>query len=205
MTEKSQKNKGINYVIRNTYALDKVNGIDDLKKLKGQFIPLDNMTTSQARTDIQFKRGIHRNERKHSWKNLSTRKFRETHTKFNKSKITFENISPISNLWKEYSQRIQPENINVSKMDLHGAYVTVTSSRDPSLVGVSGVVVKESYGALVIVSEDNKVRQINKNYSIIELNVQDKTFEINLAAMRCKPYQRPTKKWKTNTPLSLPF
>ena len=205
MSEQKQQKKGINYIIKKTYTLNEVDGIDNLKKLKGQFIPLDHTTTAHTRNEIQYKRAFMRNERKHSWKNLSTRKFRADHTKFNKSKITFENVSPIARLWKEYAQRIPEENLNVSKMDLHGAFVTVTSSRDPSLIGVSGIVVKESYGALIIVSEDNKVRQINKNYSIIELTINEKTFEINLAAIRCKPYQRPTKKWKVNTPLSLPF
>lgn len=198
------KEKGIDYVLQKTFK-NPIHGIHDLPKLKDQFIPLDNLTSAKMKTDIQTARQERRNVRRHAWKNLSTRSFRKAHMKINKSKITFESIKPIADLWDQYATRVNEAEINISKMDLHGAPITVTASRDSNLIGVSGRVLKESYGAIVIVSEDNKVRQVNKSHSVIELKMPNKRYEINLDALKCRPYQRPTKKWKNINPLPLPF
>jgi RNase P/RNase MRP subunit p29 len=90
-------------------------------------------------------------------------------------------------------------------MDLHGAKVTVVASPDPTMVGISGAIVKESFGALIIVTANNEVKQINKNHTLIRLETPKGQFEINLSAVRCRPHLKPTKRWKQRTPVMLPY
>lgn len=196
---------GIDYVLAKTHKTE-ISGMKDLPKLQNQFIPLDHLTTSKSKTDVVEQRKINRNERKHAtWKSLATRKFRKDHMKYDKSKITYELIEPISKLWLDYAGRISSNEQSVTKMDLHGAPITVISSKDPNLIGFDGLIVKESAGAIIVVSKDNKVKQINKNHTLVCLHHPKQNYEINLTAIRCRPFQRPTKKFKMRTPLNLPF
>ena len=114
-------------------------------------------------------------------------------------------IEPISKLWHDYAERVGGNEQSVTKMDLHGAPITVVASRDPNLIGFEGLIVKESAGAIIVVSSDNKVKQINKNHTLICLHHPKQNYEINLSAIRCRPFHRPTKKYKMRTPIDLPF
>ena len=196
--------KGINYILSKSFNKE-IKDISEIKKLKDQFIPLDHLSTSITNNSILEKRKENRNKRKHYWKSLGTRSFRKKQQKLIKKTITFDSIEPLNNLWNEYSSRIAENESLVSKMDLHGANIKVISSPDPSIVGLEGRIIKETYGSIILVSKDNIVRQINKIHTLIILNSNYGQYEINLSAILGRPYQRTTKKWKSRFPTLLPF
>ncbi|TCD69719.1 hypothetical protein EIP91_006486 [Steccherinum ochraceum] len=57
------------------------------------------------------------------------------------------------------------------KADLHGAFITVKQSKNPCLVGLSGVVIHETENAFKIVTRADKMRLIPKPNSIFVLKV----------------------------------
>ena len=196
--------KGIDYVAQKSMKKD-VTGINDLPALKGVTICLDNRGSNQNVINVREKHKAARTNRHHKWSELSTRKFRKLNEKVKKKAIKYEQMCPIASLWEQYAERLPGTEQSVAKMDLHGAEVTVVSSPDPTLIGVKGRILKESYGAIIIVSEDDTVRQINKNHTLISLKTPKGNFEINMTAIRCHPYLKASKRWKQRTPISLPY
>lgn len=196
--------KGIDYVAQNSMKKD-VTGICDLPALKGVTICLDNRGSNENVLDIRAKHKAARRKRHHKWADLATRAFRKKNEKIKRAVITYEKLLPIASLWEQYAARLSGTEQSIAKMDLHGAEVTVVSSPDPGLIGATGRILKESYGALIIVSEDNTIRQINKNHTVINLKTPHGVFEMNLSAVRCHPYLKASKRWKQRTPLSLPY
>lgn len=197
--------KGIDEILIRSMT-NNTEGISSIPRLQGQTICLDNRSNTANSIRLREHRKETKKNRKHKWQSFSTRKFREENMKLKKGSLTFEKLNPISDLWTQYASRITPTEQNVAKMDYHGASITVISSPDPNLIGITGRIVKDSYGALIIISDDNRYRQINKNHTLIELKMpQGDRFEINLSTLRCRPSQKPSKKWKQRTPISLPF
>ncbi len=126
--------------------------------------------------------------------------------KLKKRDLKYSSFDQISKFWEEYANRLNETELSVYRMDIHGATILVTSSPDPSIVGLKGRVVKESTNAIILISEDNVLRQINKKHTIIELDTpQGNRYEINLGTMCFNPYLKPTRKNKQRAPLSLPY
>ena len=196
--------KGIDYVARQAMTRP-VTSIGDIPALNGQTICLDNRTGNKSVINVQEKRKMARRKRHDKWALLSTRAFRKRNLKLQKGSLTFEKLDPVASLWHEYAARLSGTEQSVAKMDFHGATVKVVSSPDPTLIGLSGRVVKESYGALLIISEDNQLRQVNKNHTVIDIETPHGHFEVNLSAVRCRPFLKATKRWKQRTPLDLPY
>ncbi|KAK8896398.1 RNase P/RNase MRP complex subunit [Tritrichomonas musculus] len=197
--------KGIDYIL-NKSMTNNTEGISGVPRLQGQTICLDNRSNTANSIRLKEHRKETKKNRKYKWQSFTTRKYRNENMKLKKGIFTYEKMDPISKLWTEYATRITPTEQNIARMDLHGATITVISSPDPNLVGVTGRIIKESYGALIVISEDNKYRQINKNHTIAHLQMpQGQTFEINFSTLRCRPCLKVTKKWKQRTPISLPF
>lgn len=205
MNDKSST-KGIDEILVKSMTNNNTEGISGIPRLQKQTICLDNQSNTANSIRLREHRKETRRRRKNKWQSYSTRKFRKENMMLKKGSFTFEKMNLISDLWTQYAQRITPTEQNVGRMDLHGASITVVSSPDPSIVGVKGRIIKESFGALIIISDDNKYRQINKNHTIAELQMpQGEKFEINFSALRCHPYLKATKRWKQRTPISLPF
>lgn len=199
-----KREKGIDYVLQKSMKR-KVEGLADIAPLQSHTICLDNRSTNVTVQNLQEKRKRLKLDRKHKWVSFSTRAFRKKNQQLKKSSITYEKFSPISSLWDEYASRVANNESSVIKMDYHGANITVTSSPDPGLVGLSGRIVKETYGTLIIISEDNKMRQVNKNHTLIDVHTPTGDYEVNLSTIRCKPYLKASKKRKQRTPIDLPF
>jgi ribonuclease P protein subunit POP4 len=196
--------EGMDYVASKSIP-DQPKSIFNNRVLASSNICLDNHSQTPSGLGIYEKRKAARADRHHKWKSLSTRRFRKSNALLQKSTLKYEKFGPIADLWREYAARLSETEQTVSKMDFHGAHVVVVSSADPSIVGVHGLVVKESFGELVLISEDDAVRHIPKNHTVINLETPKGHFEVNLGAMRCRPYLRATKKWKHRTPLPLPY
>jgi RNase P/RNase MRP subunit p29 len=57
------------------------------------------------------------------------------------------------------------------EIDLCGAFITVVQSKDPSLVGIRGIIVKESSGVFHAVNELDVVKEIPKKGCILECDL----------------------------------
>lgn len=95
--------------------------------------------------------------------------------------LKYADFEPLHELWKQYIERQLEPHIKkrddgklcvpevyesnydafsktLIKSDLHGAKVTVDASRNPSLVGQTGIVAMETRNTFKIISVDNRIR-----------------------------------------------
>lgn len=90
-----------------------------------------------------------------------------------------------------------PPGDRVLRMDLHGADVHVVHSRDPTLLGVKGVLVAETANTIVVVTEQNRLIRIAKAVTIIRISLQNgKAVELKLSALRMRAAERSARKIK---------
>mmetsp|Transcript_5139 Transcript_5139/g.15373 ORF Transcript_5139/g.15373 Transcript_5139/m.15373 type:complete len:242 (+) Transcript_5139:134-859(+) len=94
-------------------------------------------------------------------------------------------------LWIEYAReflKVFSEDPNAitsaghrPELDLHGAPLRITRSNDPSVTGVSGIVLIETANTLRIVSTDDRVRTILKQGSVAEVDLDGQKLELALS------------------------
>jgi ribonuclease P protein subunit POP4 len=72
---------------------------------------------------------------------------------------------PLYKLWKSYIHDIisstppSAYTTKIIKSDFHGAKMFVSKSKNPSLVGISGIVIKESKNCFYFVTKENKLKR----------------------------------------------
>eukprot|EP00850_Spirogloea_muscicola_P008280 SM000044S15927 [mRNA] locus=s44:22082:24006:- [translate_table: standard] len=89
----------------------------------------------------------------------------------------YELYMPLHNLWAAYMRRLI-ENCRgvllqqrIYGADLHGANISVVRAKDPSLVGVSGIVVKDMQQSFHIVARDDTVKVVPRDGAVFCLSV----------------------------------
>lgn len=91
--------------------------------------------------------------------------------------LYYEDFIPLNLLWQNYIQDASAGiDLNVKnatqlsqrlvKIDLHGAFLTVTRSKVPSLIGTSGIILYESQETFKIITLTNKCVTLPKRGSI---------------------------------------
>lgn len=94
--------------------------------------------------------------------------------------LRYSAFLPLHRLWLAYIRDLlaQPHSAiplssgeRLLKADYHGARVTVVRSTAPSYVHVSGIVVQESASGWRIIGEDDKVRLVRKEGSVLQLTI----------------------------------
>ncbi|KAK9121519.1 hypothetical protein Syun_019136 [Stephania yunnanensis] len=123
-----------------------------------------------------------RGARTNASKNLSKRSKRhmslKQHRKYGsfdfpiESSSMFEMFMPMHNMWKDYIMQLI-KNIGKNQLaqslqsaDFHGAILLVADSKIISLVGVSGIMVRETAETFGLVTPDNKFRVVPKRPSV---------------------------------------
>ncbi|KAK9094538.1 hypothetical protein Scep_026007 [Stephania cephalantha] len=86
--------------------------------------------------------------------------------------LKFEMFMPMHNMWKDYIMQLI-KNIGKNQLaqsllsaDFHGAILLVADSKIISLVGVSGIMVRETAETFGLVTPDNKFRVVPKRPSV---------------------------------------
>uniref|UniRef100_A0A2M4AZ71 Ribonuclease P protein subunit p29 n=1 Tax=Anopheles triannulatus TaxID=58253 RepID=A0A2M4AZ71_9DIPT len=82
------------------------------------------------------------------------------------------------------------------KADYHGAKVTVVRSKQPSVVGMKGIVVLDTKGTFKIVSKDNRLRTIPKNDSVFEIQSKENVVTLFGKHLNARPAERSVRKIK---------
>ncbi|KAF8626412.1 hypothetical protein AX17_006579 [Amanita inopinata Kibby_2008] len=113
--------------------------------------------------------------------------------KFDKSQMKFNNMLPLHHLWMDYMSELlglaQSGSMNsdtkafpqtyssagihpkLVKADFHGSMMSVSQSRNPSLIGLSGIVILDTENAFTVVTTKDKVKLIPKQNSIFVFSV----------------------------------
>ncbi|KAF4516989.1 hypothetical protein B566_EDAN005591 [Ephemera danica] len=126
--------------------------------------------------------------------------------------LQFSDYLPLNGLWRDYMKSYlnfrvirekcvvgEQEHLQLLKADYHGAMVTVSRSRCPSLVGLTGILLMDTRNTLRIISKDNVVRTIPKEKSMFSITVEDLQFTIFGKHFQIKPNERSTKKIKNRS------
>ena len=58
--------------------------------------------------------------------------------------------------------------------------MTVTNSKNPSVIGVGGIVVKETVRCLIVINSKNEIKNLLKQGSVFEVEVDDYDFNIRI-------------------------
>lgn len=60
----------------------------------------------------------------------------------------------------------------VYSMDMHGAFVVVSESKNPRHVGISGIIAKDSVSAFHIIDESNRCIVLPKKTTTVQFEIQ---------------------------------
>lgn len=108
---------------------------------------------------------------------------------------------PLLELWIDYASKLRRDDINgfpgrVTRMDLHGAPVSIIRCRDPGLVGIEGILVAETANTIIIVTKKNTAVTVPKNVTVISIKVDGIEIEIYLPALAFRASERSARKIK---------
>lgn len=139
-----------------------------------------------------------------------------------KSQIKYSDLLPLNQLWLQYMQGmlgnkpftsipdnpINPnwENVNqqLIKADFHGAKVSISRSKCPTLVGLIGIVIQDTKNSFRICGTDNVIRTIPKDVVKIHIHLDNgvilKSFGRQLSV---RPVERTVKKFKNTRVVQL--
>ncbi|CAH7686873.1 Rof/RNase P-like protein [Phakopsora pachyrhizi] len=59
----------------------------------------------------------------------------------------------------------------LTKADFHGAFLSVNKSKNPTLVGQTGIVFQETEQAFKIINSEDQIKLLPKNHSIFEISI----------------------------------
>lgn len=121
----------------------------------------------------------------------------------------YEFFLPLSLLWKSYIEK-QLDGLHgeqfcttLLKADLHGSVLTITKSKCPSNIGLSGIVVRDTENTFQLVTKDDKLKIIPKKDSWFSVTIRDSLVTIYGNHFIQKPEERVTKKYKTKPTVAL--
>ena len=94
-------------------------------------------------------------------------------------KFVFKELVPMHELWKEYmkalisQEKVDPATLlaKVLKADFHGALISVFKAKNKCLVGVEGIVIKETQKAFYIVNAKDEQKTVLKKGMVFILRV----------------------------------
>jgi ribonuclease P protein subunit POP4 len=124
---------------------------------------------------------------------------------------SFELYLPLHFMWKEYFGTVvgTPKNENAEtmkrwlKFDYHGCFFTVVKSRNPSLLGIKGILVKETAKTMQLITCDDKLRVIPKDSTIIGFVWKEKQILLHTQYLQHRSEDRSVRKYKAQETIDL--
>ncbi|NWR76923.1 RPP29 protein, partial [Centropus unirufus] len=120
---------------------------------------------------------------------------------------------PLHELWKQYIRDLchglkpdtQPHVIQskLLKADLHGAIVTVTKSRCPSYVGITGIILQEFKHIFKIITKEDKLKVVPKQNNVFSLEIDGFISYIYGSKFQLRASERSAKKFKLKGTIDL--
>ncbi|KAI1235389.1 hypothetical protein IHE44_0002251, partial [Lamprotornis superbus] len=120
---------------------------------------------------------------------------------------------PLHELWKQYIRDLchglkpdaQPHMIQskLLKADLHGAIVTVTKSKCPSYVGITGIILQEFKHIFKIITKEDKLKVVPKLNNVFSLELDGFISYIYGSKFLLRASERSAKKFKLKGTIDL--
>lgn len=115
----------------------------------------------------------------------------------------YEIYEPLAKMWQDYAKQVLGDGNmaqagdRMLRMDLHGASVEVSRSRDPGLVGVAGILIVETANTVLLITRRNKLVTVTKNCAFLRFTVGEKhSFELALPMIPYRASERSARKVK---------
>ncbi|KAF8193306.1 Rof/RNase P-like protein [Pholiota molesta] len=166
-------------------------------RVKGRQILLENpVRESRAKKELEAKRAVKKKERERKKLGIIGKKEARQKEiwKFDKKQAKFDLFLPLHALWMGYMSELfglppkpaQPPSAEAAakampnssgmhpkllKADFHGSIMTVSQSKNPCLVGLSGIVVHETENAFKVVTRGNDLKLLPKQNAIFKFSV----------------------------------
>ncbi|KIY67545.1 RNase P/MRP, p29 subunit [Cylindrobasidium torrendii FP15055 ss-10] len=162
-------------------------------RVHGRKIVLENpLKDSRSKKERAERRARHKANQEKKRASIAKRKEGKIVWKLDEAQRKFELFRPLHHLWMGYMSELlglqqtpspprapTPRDMPSSstmhpkllKADMHGALLTVQQSKNPSLVGISGIVLHETENTFAIIMATNAVKLIPKAKSIFTLPI----------------------------------
>lgn len=135
---------------------------------------------------------------------LSSKKKKETGLyKLEKDSSRYDYFLRVHDLWLDYIDELIKGDKNESSIvqkilraDFHGSIMTVIRAKCFSLVGLTGIVLKETKNLFHIIHEDNRIRAVPKAPCHFRLGLRSGSVIIYGEHIRERPHERLVKKLK---------
>ncbi|XP_026531695.1 ribonuclease P protein subunit p29 [Notechis scutatus] len=118
----------------------------------------------------------------------------------------YEMFIPLHELWKQYIRELcnglkpdaqtQMIQTKLLKADFHGALVTVTKSKCPSYVGVTGIILQETKYVFKIITKEDRLKVIPKRNNIFSIEMDGFVSYIYGSRIQFRASERSAKKFK---------
>ncbi|XP_021563224.1 ribonuclease P protein subunit p29 isoform X2 [Carlito syrichta] len=153
-----------------------------------------------------------RKEKKRKSRGLSARQRRELRL-FDIKPEQQSLFLPLHELWKQYIRDLcnglkpdtQPQMIQAKllKADLHGAIISVTKSKCPSYVGVTGILLQETKHVFKIVTQEDRLKVIPKLNCVFTVEIDGFVSYIYGSKFQLRSSERSAKKFKAKGTIDL--
>lgn len=155
-----------------------------------------------------------RKEKKKKSKGLSARQRRELRLfDIKPEQQRYSLFLPLHELWKQYIQDLcnglkpdtQPQLIQAKllKADLHGAIISVTKSKCPSYVGVTGILLQETKHIFKIITKEDRLKVIPKLNCVFAIEMDGFISYIYGSKFQLRASERSAKKFKAKGTIDL--
>uniref|UniRef100_A0A8C8ZWY1 Ribonuclease P protein subunit p29 n=1 Tax=Prolemur simus TaxID=1328070 RepID=A0A8C8ZWY1_PROSS len=155
-----------------------------------------------------------RKEKRKKSKGLSARQRRELRLfDIKPEQQRYSLFLPLHELWKQYIRDLcsglkpdtQPQMIQAKllKADLHGAIISVTKSKCPSYVGVTGILLQETKHVFKIITREDCLKVIPKLNCVFAVEIDDFVSYIYGSKFQLRSSERSAKKFKAKGTIDL--
>lgn len=119
----------------------------------------------------------------------------------------YDSFLKLNQLWNNYIDDLMKHNHGtpvtgkLASGDYHGADLTVTQSRNPTMVGINGICIWESKSAFIVCTKKNDLKILQKEGSKFKINAESlnhhhQTFEIIGSRFSFRTAERSGRKFK---------
>ncbi|XP_033126081.1 ribonuclease P protein subunit p29-like [Anneissia japonica] len=130
-----------------------------------------------------------------------------------KEQQRYDMYIPLHQLWLDYikeymqthlvKQDMKQFEAKLLKADLHGCILTVTKSKCPSYIGLSGILLQETRHLFKIVTKEDKLKSIPKGNSVFTYEFCGHVVDIFGNQFKQKSSQRSARRFKTKPTIDL--
>lgn len=122
--------------------------------------------------------------------------------------MAYTDLLPLNELWKAYIDDLLTGTAStwaqkLTKADYHGMQVSIAKAKNPTLIGMTGIVAIETENVFKIVTSENKTKVIPKENTVFTVPIKGTAFTIYGDQCRFRAADRSSKKFKPKPSVDL--